>query len=220
MRFEINTPWAKHPDPTCVECKGEGVTQSRIDTGVYRFQFCDCVMPAAGPEKKEPEDTAVIKPFAELDDHILHENVKAFDPLPVPRGYDQIVKTFGQPGKVKMAKVNVPPVLTKQHLYLKRGYTYAHKLLEERLEWVFQQIVARGLEEHLESYDGCYNPRYKRGGRSWSTHAWAIAVDINQARNRPGMPNNIHPGIIELFTIAGFYQLKGDPMHFQYCTGY
>jgi len=37
---------------------------------------------------------------------------------------------------------------------------------------------------HLDLFGGCYNPRRKRGGTSWSTHAWAIALDWNPDANK------------------------------------
>ncbi len=36
----------------------------------------------------------------------------------------------------------------------------------------------------LDVYGGCYNPRKKRGGSTWSTHAWAVALDFDPANNR------------------------------------
>lgn len=36
----------------------------------------------------------------------------------------------------------------------------------------------------LDLYGGCHNCRKKRGGSSWSTHAWAIAFDFDPARNK------------------------------------
>lgn len=35
----------------------------------------------------------------------------------------------------------------------------------------------------LDRFAGCYNPRRKRGGSSWSTHAWGIAVDLYAGPN-------------------------------------
>ncbi len=35
----------------------------------------------------------------------------------------------------------------------------------------------------MDLYYGCYNPRRKRGGSSWSTHAWACAIDFDASNN-------------------------------------
>jgi hypothetical protein len=39
-------------------------------------------------------------------------------------------------------------------------------------------------ELRLDLYGGCFSPRKKRGGTSWSTHAWAVALDFDPERNR------------------------------------
>lgn len=38
-------------------------------------------------------------------------------------------------------------------------------------------------ELQLDVFDGCFNDRAKRGGTSWSTHAYAAALDFCAARN-------------------------------------
>ncbi|MHA1528973.1 MAG: M15 family peptidase [Alphaproteobacteria bacterium] len=36
----------------------------------------------------------------------------------------------------------------------------------------------------LDVYGGCYNPRKKRGGSTWSTHAWGVALDFDPDNNQ------------------------------------
>ncbi|MBC7156580.1 MAG: hypothetical protein H5U20_03585 [Rhodobacteraceae bacterium] len=36
----------------------------------------------------------------------------------------------------------------------------------------------------LDLWYGCYNPRRKRGGTAWSTHAWGIAFDLDADNNQ------------------------------------
>jgi hypothetical protein len=39
-------------------------------------------------------------------------------------------------------------------------------------------------ELRLDRYGGCFNKRKKRGGTSWSMHAWGIALDYDPERNK------------------------------------
>jgi hypothetical protein len=136
-----------------------------------------------------------------------------------PNGLAAIKRVFGAPGDVPLAKARVSDEF-KRLPYCANGTITVHKLLKARVEWVFAEIARQGLGACIKSYDGCYNPRMKRGGTDWSTHAWAIALDINAGENMPGMPNRIDKRVRAIFEQAGFVQLGGDPMHFQYCTGY
>ncbi|MCB9740622.1 MAG: peptidoglycan-binding protein [Deltaproteobacteria bacterium] len=140
-----------------------------------------------------------------------------------PNGLAQIRRVFGEPGTGIVSRamragpggaiVNVP----------------CHGKIADKLAAVFEDVHRDGLSEHIRTYDGCYVYRRKRGTTgSWSTHAWGIAIDVNAAWNpmvkkRANM--KVSDGqnlLIPYFERHGFYWGGhfGDPMHFQYCTGY
>jgi hypothetical protein len=145
----------------------------------------------------------------------------------VPVGYKQVVATFGKPdlpgktGNVPLAKARVPDVF-KRLPYLANGTLTCHKLIKARVEWVFAELERRGLADLIKSYDGCYNPRPKRGGSDPSTHAWAIAIDINAGDNRMGAKPKIDRRIVAVFKEAEFVWggdwASPDGMHFQYAN--
>lgn len=53
----------------------------------------------------------------------------------------------------------------------------------EVLELVQQTYGAETHALQLDVFDGCFNDRPKRGGTSWSTHAYGAAIDWCAARN-------------------------------------
>jgi len=64
-----------------------------------------------------------------------------------------------------------------------------HKLAAEAFLNVFNDLLAEyGMKEierlGIDLFGGCFNYRKMRGGTSWSTHAWAIAIDLDPARNK------------------------------------
>ncbi|PWG61875.1 peptidoglycan-binding domain-containing protein [Sediminicurvatus halobius] len=64
-----------------------------------------------------------------------------------------------------------------------------HERVVESLARVLQRVhglygEARLRELGLHRYGGCYNCRRKRRGTTWSTHAWAVAIDWDPAHNR------------------------------------
>lgn len=83
-------------------------------------------------------------------------------------------------------------------------------------------IVDRGLQDEIKSWDGCFNIRNIRGGKTWSLHSWGIAIDINAAWNGLGKEPQISPALVACFTDAGFYWggnfSRKDGMHFQLAT--
>lgn len=94
-----------------------------------------------------------------------------------------------------------------------------------RLEEVYPDEASRKASGCMDYY-GLYNPRPMRGGRSWSMHAYSIAIDLDAPRNglntkwpeRARMPL----AVMECFAYEGFkpagaFWLR-DAMHFQATT--
>lgn len=133
-----------------------------------------------------------------------------------PNGRSEIERVFGARGQnqVTVEMAAGPNGATRR--------VTCHRLIAPRLKAVFDEIKARGLSQHIRTFDGCFNDRNKRGGTSPSTHAWGIAVDINASANPMGQSRMTEGQrqIAAVFQRYGFYQLPNDPMHFQYCTGY
>jgi len=101
---------------------------------------------------------------------------------------------------------------------------WTHRLVAPKFVDAFKNVVDRGLEEQIKTYGGCFNPRMIRGGKTWSTHSWGIAIDINTAWNRLGQKNfEMKEELAKCFEDAGFiwggrWTGYPDAMHFQYAT--
>ena len=64
-----------------------------------------------------------------------------------------------------------------------------HEKVAESLKTVLAKVLDHYGQERisglaLDVFGGCFNKRKKRGGTTWSTHAWAIALDYDPDRNR------------------------------------
>jgi hypothetical protein len=86
----------------------------------------------------------------------------------------------------------------------------------------FQVVTARGLENLITSWDGCYNDRPKRMSSQLSMHGRGAAFDINAAENNQGDAGGTMPLVlVEIARSLGFFwggDFKGpyvDKMHFQ-----
>lgn len=64
-----------------------------------------------------------------------------------------------------------------------------HRMIVLKLELIFTEILShygrKKIQElGLDLFGGCLNVRKTRGGSSYSTHSWGIAVDLHPAGNR------------------------------------
>lgn len=99
---------------------------------------------------------------------------------------------------------------------------YCHKLVVDYFYLAFKEICDKNLHYKLNTYGGCFNIRYMRRSKKWSTHSWAIAIDLNPETNRFGQKNfDMDEKIVECFEKYGFVWggrwKTPDAMHFQFC---
>lgn len=106
-----------------------------------------------------------------------------------------------------------------------------HKLVAANFINVFNDLLEHyGLPElqrlGIDLFGGCYNLRKKRGGNSWSTHSWSIAIDLHPSMNQLKWKKDKalfakpeYKAMMDIFYKHGFenqgVELGYDFMHFQ-----
>lgn len=106
-----------------------------------------------------------------------------------------------------------------------------HKLVSKNFLDVFNEIhrvygYEKIKELGIDLFGGCFNYRKMRGGNSWSTHSWGIAIDLDPARNKLKETSRTarfarpeYKAMIDIFYKHGFESLgrekNYDWMHFQ-----
>lgn len=130
---------------------------------------------------------------------------------------DQCLKRFGDPNKEKnMILYDVP---TRLEIGVIPKRVYCNKLLVEPLETAFENLIRTGCVRELKTWDGLFNIRNKKGGSTWSLHAFGLACDVNAAWNQMGKTPTLSVGFVKCFLDAGFdwggYWDNPDGMHFQ-----
>jgi hypothetical protein len=147
----------------------------------------------------------------------------------------QLIKKYGQPNEsgTYLTTIKLPyPMRIAWDVKTKVSKMRCHKDVADAFLAVFNDLLATyGYESIVELgidlYGGCFNFRKMRGGSSWSTHSWGIAIDLDPARNtlketsktaRFARPE--YKEMIDIFYKHGFIGLgpeqDRDWMHFQY----
>lgn len=88
----------------------------------------------------------------------------------------------------------VPPYPLKYEGKILKTITVHQKIAGPVLLVLNAVLDHYGLDEikrlHLDRFDGCYNPRRKIGGTSWSVHAYAAALDFDADNNQLKQDHN------------------------------
>lgn len=133
-----------------------------------------------------------------------------------PNGVKEIYNTFGPPG-TNQVTTKMPAGPGGKMINVT-----CNAKIADKMKGAFEEIKAKGLSNEIKSFDGAFCNRNKRGGSSKSVHAWGIAFDVNASQNPMGSTRQTagQRQLAAIFEKHGFHQLKNDPMHFQYATGY
>lgn len=155
---------------------------------------CDPVDGFWGPVTQEAYDRLVHL----LDRGTLPPNWRDDEPSdanpnrwPRDTGNQDAMRAFyGPPGNPPITRVRVP--WTLRLAWDKRqvvSHVGCHAKVAPSVEKVFHKVAAHygGAELkrlRLDLYGGSFMARRKRGGSTWSTHAWAVAMDWDPERNQ------------------------------------
>jgi len=101
------------------------------------------------------------------------------------------------------------------------GLVTCHRLMLPQLRGALEDVVTAGLAASINSYDGCYVPRFieRDPAHAISLHTWGIAIDMDASTNYRGIEGTMDPGVVEIFKRWGFRWggdwTYTDPMHFE-----
>ena len=103
---------------------------------------------------------------------------------------DDLRAAYGVPGSPPLVRIDAPYPL---RLAWDLGTTVSRIACHEKVAASLERVLT-GVRDHygldalrdlrLDRYGGSFAARRKRGGTSWSTHAWGIALDFDPERNR------------------------------------
>jgi hypothetical protein len=147
----------------------------------------------------------------------------------------QIIAKYGKPdddGSDYLVTLNLPyPMRLSWDKNTVVTKIRCHTLIKDKLSAVFSDLLAHyGLSElqrlGIDLFGGCFAFRKMRGGNDWSRHSWAIAIDLDPARNglkatskTAQFAKPAYKPMIDIFYKHGFISLgrekNYDWMHFE-----
>lgn len=160
--------------------------------------------------------------------------------IEAPDGFDEIVKTFGNPDEngdhildlafiqshLQVFNFNIPLRLAwGDHRLITRFQAHAliGDIVMEALDEFFAAVgEQKARDETWDYWGGCFNFRPNSNDKSkLSIHSWGAAVDINPHLNPNGQKECKQPvELMRAFISRGGRWVSGDWMHCQFCWGY
>ncbi|CAN5703005.1 hypothetical protein BH18ACT17_BH18ACT17_07930 [soil metagenome] len=162
--------------------------------------------------------------------------VRAAGETPLLRPGDSVLSTaqvksaFGEfaarPEPGRPGYIDLDPAWTSEHLVTTDipllGEVTCHRSVIGALRGAIRETRAAGLGDAIETYDGCFAPRFINRDPSamLSHHSWGIAVDLNVAGKYYGGEPDQDPRLVEVLERWGFAwggrYIVPDGNHFEY----
>ena len=104
------------------------------------------------------------------------------------------------------------------------GKVTGHRVMLPQLQAAMREVVARGLSSKINTYDGCYVPRFiaHDPSKGLSFHTFGTAIDLNASTNYRGIAGDMDRTVVKIFKRWGFAWGGDwnytDPMHFELAT--
>lgn len=157
----------------------------------------------------------------------------------VPRGQIELIELYGRPwvdpvawwkqwGAAANIGLEFAHVLKPRTIGGVRGcFIWVNRDIVDDVESIFKTIADDGNAQSVQTFDGCFCVRAVRGTEDnprYSTHTWAVAIDLNAKTNGLGIEGDMDPSIIRVFKDHGWvcgadFKRRKDYMHFQRVTG-
>lgn len=100
------------------------------------------------------------------------------------------------------------------------GEAACHAAITTSLTAALEEIERSNLGFLVETFDGCFFPRFIAGTRALSRHAWGAAIDLNYAANPTGQVTVQDPRLVSIMERWGFTWggnwLVPDAAHFEW----
>lgn len=102
------------------------------------------------------------------------------------------------------------------------GEVTCHAGILSSLRGALEELEQSNLSFLIESFDGCYVPRFIGGTRSLSRHSWGVAIDLNYAANPTGQVTVQDTRLVSIMERWGFTWggnwLVPDAAHFEWVS--
>ncbi len=137
---------------------------------------------------------------------------------------DEIIAKYGQPDKAYFDTYCILWQVQNDFPWFPAKRIYINKDFKDALYAAFKELEEAGLQDEIETFDGCYVERKVRGSNKISLHSWALAMDTNAAKEKLGqIETNYTPEFIAIMTKhvfwGGNFKSRADNMHFALFNG-